>query len=291
MTHHLQKKGTEISRRTLLRVAVYSTLGVTMSVGYAQSNNLEIIRQNVPIEGLPASLDGFSIGVMADFHAGAWGNRDIISHAVSAMRQLKPDVITLIGDYIDGIKSHRKDNIDNGMFVFHELETLNAPHGVYAVLGNHDYWTDSTRISKLLSERNITLLVDENRTLSNGLILSGVDDYWQNKRRTSQALMGIENTATTILLSHNPDINSELTGTTPVRLVISGHTHGGQIRIPFTNYAPWVPCNPRYRDRTGLFRETQKRWGFISKGIGSFLLPIRLSCPPDIALLQLRSVS
>jgi len=125
----------------------------------------------VPISGLPASLNGFSIGIMADFHAGAWGNEDVIIKAITSMRQLKPDIIVLLGDYVDGARSHDDQNIDNSIFLFQALEFLKAPFGVYAVLGNHDHWTDSKRVIKLLLARNITVLKNENRVLQNGLIL------------------------------------------------------------------------------------------------------------------------
>ena len=279
-----------VSRRTLLRSAVYSTLALTGSVAYGQSDNLEVIKVDVPIAGLPSSCDGFSVGVMADFHAGAWGNREVIAGAISSMQQLRPDCITLLGDYIDGARSHGVHTIDKGKFLFPQLQSLKAPFGVYAVLGNHDHWADSRVVAKLLQQRNILVLKNEHTVLANGLIIAGVDDYWEGPGDAGKALAGIRGDSPVILLSHNPDINEDLGNDNAVRLILAGHTHGGQVRVPFTGWAPWVPCHPRYKGRSGLFRETEKRWGFISKGVGSFLLPVRLSCPPDIALLTLKAV-
>lgn len=285
-----QHKGLKLSRRSLLRGMVYSTLALTGSIACAQSDNLEIVRADVPINGLPTSLDGFSIGVMSDFHAGSWGNENVISSAIASMQRLKPDLITLVGDFVDGLRSHDGQNIENSRFLFQALELLKAPFGVYAVLGNHDHWTDSKRVTELLTARNIIVLKDENRTLKNGLVLAGVDDYWEGPGNTMKALSGVEAEKPAILLSHNPDINGDLADNGPIRLVIAGHTHGGQVRVPFTYWAPWVPCSPRYKGKSGLFAETPKRWSFISKGVGAFLVPLRLSCPPDIALLTLRGV-
>jgi len=283
-----KNKGLRISRRTLIRGAIYSTIALTGSVAYAQSDNLEILKIDVPIDNLPPSLDNFSIGVLADFHAGAWGNKKVIYDAISAMQHLKPDIITLLGDYVDGARSHDGHNIENGMYLFHALKSLKAPLGVYAVLGNHDHWTDSVRVTKLLTEKEITVLVDESIVLPNGLILVGVDDYWEGDGNPRKALAGVDKNNPVILLSHNPDINEYLEANDPIQLVLAGHTHGGQVRIPFTGWAPWVPCSKKYRGLTGLFRENDGRWSFISKGVGTFLLPIRLSCPPDIALLRLK---
>lgn len=278
-----------MSRRSLIRSVLYSTIALTGSAAYAQSDNLEIIKTDVPIDNLPPSLDNFSIGVMADFHAGAWGNEQVIYDAIAAMQHLNPDVITLLGDFVDGARSHDGHNIENGMFVFHALGSMKAPFGVYAVLGNHDHWTDSKRVTELLKERNITVLIDENKVLPNGLTLAGVDDYWEASGSPRKSLAGIPDKGLTVLLTHNPDINGVLEVNDPVQLVLAGHTHGGQVRIPFTGWAPWVPCSKRYRGKAGLFRENTRRWGFISKGVGSFLLPVRLSCPPDIALLRLKA--
>ncbi|MEN8188665.1 MAG: metallophosphoesterase [Thermodesulfobacteriota bacterium] len=285
-----KNKKLRLSRRNALRLMVYSTIALTGFAAYAQSDNLEIIRQDVPIKGLPDSLDGFSIGVMADLHAGALGNEQVITKAVSSMQQLKPDLLTLLGDYVDGARSHNAQNIDKCGFFFEQLELLKPPLGVYGVLGNHDHWTDSKRVTQLLNQRGITVLKDENQTLANGLVLAGIDDLWEGPGSSRKTLAGLGSEEMVVLLSHNPDVNGSLTDDDPVRLILSGHTHGGQVRVPFTQWAPWVPCSPRYRGRTGLFAETEKRWGFISKGVGSFLMPMRLSCPPDIALLTLKRV-
>lgn len=290
MNNGRHNKEKRFSRRSLLRIAVYSSVALTGCIAYGQSDNLEIIQSDVPIKGLPPSFDGFSIGVMADFHAGAWGNREVISDAITAMQQLKPDVITLLGDYVDGVRSHDGQHINNAMFLFQKLGTLKAPFGVYAVLGNHDHWMDRAQITALLSKENIIVLIDNITTLDNGLVLAGVDDYWEGNGNIRKTLAGVRSEQMVILLSHNPDINEELTNNDLIPLVLSGHTHGGQARIPFTNWAPWVPCSSRYKGTTGLFRETERRWSFISKGIGSFLFPVRLSCPPDIAMLRLKAI-
>ncbi len=278
------------SRRVFIRSAVYATIGLAGATAYAQSDNLEVIHADVAVDGLSSSLDGLTIGVMTDFHAGAWGNREVIARAIQSMNDLQPDVITLLGDYVDGARSHDGHNIDKGLFLFEQLGALSAPQGVYAVLGNHDHWIDKTRITRLLSQRNITVLTDQHSKLSGGLVVAGVDDYWEGPGSVTKALTGVKNDATVILLSHNPDINMDIGANDPVKLVLAGHTHGGQIRVPFTGWAPWVPCSRRYKGRVGLFRETENRWSFISKGIGTFLLPVRFSCPPDIAILTLRKV-
>ena len=295
------KKRFILSRRNLLRTAVYAPLALTTTTAYAQSNNLEIIHSEVPIKNLPPALEGFSIGLMSDFHAGAWGNEEVITQAMAAMRQLKPDLIALAGDFVDGAvgqDSYKQNTFDKSRFLFTELQTLRAEYGIYAVLGNHDHWADAPEVTRLLIENNITVLFDEHRILANGLILAGIDDYWTGSGNVNRALAGIEelkqnpdnSNNPVLLLSHNPDVNNALAFDNSVDLVLSGHTHGGQVRVPFTSWAPWVPCSPAYRGKTGLLRETAERVTFVSKGVGCFLVPMRISCPPDIALLRLKAV-
>jgi predicted MPP superfamily phosphohydrolase len=100
-------------------------------------------------------------------------------------------------------------------------------------------------------------------------------------------LRNLEPQSVTIMLSHNPDVNLQLAGEERVGLVLSGHTHGGQIRIPLIDRALWVPSSKKYGNSTGLIRETEQRWTFITKGVGTFLVPIRLACPPDVGVVRL----
>lgn len=280
-------KQNKLTRRQLIRSGVYSGIFLSGGLGYRQSQNLERISIDVPIPNLPNPVSNFTIGILSDFHAGVWGNSKIIGEAIDLMQEAKPDIICLLGDYVDGALSHDSSAIQNSLFIFDELARLSAPLGIFAVLGNHDHWINAEVVTQLLEKINITVLDNQNIQLPNGLFLAGVDDYWEGPDKLQDALRGLEQDQPTILLSHNPDINQNLVKTDSVNLVLSGHTHGGQIRVPFCNWAPWVPCSPRYRGPAGLLWESKQRATFISKGVGSFLLPLRLFCPPDIAILKL----
>jgi len=241
----------------------------------------------VPLAGLPKTLDGLKIGVMSDFHAGAFTTREDVLEAISIVSEESPDLIALLGDYLDGAFSHSRKKVEKGSYVFDALQKLKAPLGIYAVLGNHDHWTDAGLVRKELSRLPLTILNNQGISLDNGLAVAGVDDFWEGPSDPSEATRNLSPDSVIIMLSHNPDVNLQLRGDERVRLVMSGHTHGGQLRIPVINWAPWIPCSSKYKGPSGLIRETEHRYTFITKGVGTFFVPVRLACPPDIGILRL----
>ncbi len=278
----------KLSRRAWLRTIIYSSLAIGGGVGYISSKRIEVARTDVPLRGLSNRLDGLKIGVMSDFHAGAFTTRTDILRAVRIIESEKPDLIALLGDYVDGAYSHSPKNFETGSFVFDVLQRLEAPLGIYAVLGNHDHWTDANMVRKKLAKLSFVILDNQSIHVDNGLTVAGVDDYWEGPAKSLKAIRDTSPESVIIMLSHNPDVNLQLGGDELVKLVLSGHTHGGQIRIPIINRAPWIPCSRKYRGASGLIRETERRWTFITKGVGTFFLPVRIACPPDIGILRLR---
>ena len=258
------------------------------TVACASSEKLEIVRSGVPIEGLPKEIQGLKIGVMSDFHAGAFDNRENILQSIAIINAEKPDLVALLGDYMDCLSSRARENVEKGAYVFEALKRLRAPLGIYAVLGNHDHGLDANYVQNKLSAISAVILDNESVTLDNGIAVAGVDDLLKSHADPLKATQNISEKYTTILLSHNPDVNLQLRGEERVNLVISGHTHGGQVRIPLINWAPWFACSGKsYRGPTGLIRETAGHWTFITKGIGTSVLPIRVACRPDVGILHL----
>ncbi|UCG14273.1 MAG: metallophosphoesterase [Deltaproteobacteria bacterium] len=246
-----------------------------------------MLHKQVPLAGLAKRMDGLKVGVMSDFHAGASATRENIFHAISIMKAEKPEVIMLLGDFMDADFLRTRKNIGERAYVFDALQGLNAPLGIYAVLGNHDHYIDQGFVKKELSRIPAVVLDNQSVSLDNGLVVAGVDDLLIGRPNPQKALKNLCQNSTVMLLSHNPNVNLHLEGEARVGLVISGHTHGGQIRIPLLNWAPWVPGSGRYKGPSGLIRETKHRWTFITKGIGTRLAPVRVACPPDVAILYL----
>jgi len=276
----------KISRRNFIRASLYGGIAVAGGVGYARVDRLEVVQAQVTVPH--QHLDGLTIAVLSDFHAGAFLSPDYLRRVIDQTNDFKPDLVCLLGDYVDGVLSRNAKNLVNAGFVFPHLAELKAKHGVFAVLGNHDHWIDPVAVTAELTRHGITVLNNAAQRIGNNLLVAGVDDYWEGPASLSRALKQAGKDDFVVLLSHNPDINQEIIATDPVNLVLSGHTHGGQVRIPFLDQALWVPCSPRYKNNAGLIKETERRSTFVSKGVGTFFIPIRLNCAPDIGIIQLK---
>jgi len=276
-----------ISRRNFIRASLYGGVAVAGGAGYVQSDNLEVVETTMAVPH--RQLDGLVIAVLADFHAGAFISPDYLQRTIDRVNSFKPDLICLVGDYVDGVISRSAKNLVDANFIFPALSRLTAKQGVFAVLGNHDHWIDAYAVQEQLKSNGVTVLNNRSQRLGDNLVVAGVDDYWEGPANLEQALTQSRREDFVVLLSHNPDINKEITDRDPVNLVLSGHTHGGQIRLPFSNSAFWVPCSPRYRSTAGLIREGQRRYTFVTKGVGTFFIPVRLNCPPDFGLIRLKA--
>jgi len=277
----------KISRRNFLRLALYGGAGIAGGIGYAKVDNLEVIQGEIRTK--EKHLDGLTIAVLADFHAGAFLRRDYMQRIVEKANGFHPHIICLLGDYVDGVISRSTKNLANADFIFPLLAGLKAEHGVFAVLGNHDHWSGAESVSAQLTRHGIQVLNNGTKRIREGLVVAGVDDYWEGPARLERVLEGVSNKDYVVLMSHNPDINLAMTPNDPVNLVLSGHTHGGQIRLPFVDRAFWVPCSHRYKNSVGLIRETSTRYTFLSKGVGTFFVPVRLNCPPDIGIVRFKA--
>ena len=168
------------------------------------------------------------------------------------------------------------------------LKQLQAPLGVYAVLGNHDWWFDPGRVRKALEHVGIPVLEDQSRklTFKRGTFwLVGVSDYWEGPHDLKKALMGVNDSDPVIMFTHNPDIFPEVPPN--VALTIAGHTHGGQVALPILG-RPIVPSKYGERYASGHVIEHDQHL-FVTSGIGTSILPVRFRVPPEISLVSVVS--
>ncbi|TEU01397.1 MAG: metallophosphoesterase [Anaerolineales bacterium] len=278
----------KITRRGFLKAVGATTLGLGISglagygyVFYVEPRWLSIERIDVPIYGLPEAFDGFKIVCMSDFHLHPYTQIDFIERAISTANELAPDVVCLLGDYV----FEGADSIYELAPVLAELEST---YGVFAVLGNHDLWTDAAIVRSGLEAVGIRVLVNESVPLRLGgdnLILAGLDDGWSGEPDLSLALEGSPQGSPVIMMLHEPDFADHYARDGRVRLQLSGHTHGGQVRIPGLG-GPFRPEYGRKYD-DGLV-EIEGMWLYTTRGIGVIGPPARFNCRPEITEITLQ---
>lgn len=242
---------------------------------------LTIERREVCLRRLPAELDGLRIVQLSDLHLGPLTSSEQLRRAIEVANNLNPDIIALTGDYI----SHERQYAAPCAEI---VGRLRARCGVYAVLGNHDHWTDAALITDLFRAEGIQVLINEGMRFEKdgaSFWLAGVDDTMVGLEDLSLALAGARADEMKLLLAHNPIILRRA-ARAGVDLVLSGHTHGGQVTIRSERSASG---RPRRRLLRGLGRQGETQI-YVTRGLGTVILPIRYGCPPEVSLLELRSL-
>jgi len=255
-------------------------LGGTQYVAAYEPTWVQTNSITIPIVNLSASLDGFRIVQLSDLHHGRVVSRHYIQYCVKLANQLKPDLFLLTGDYVTS-------NAKFAQPVADELSRLQAPYGVCAVLGNHDYWTNGVLVRKALTDAGIRVLKNENFYLpvnGDGLWILGVDDLWAGEFNLDKTVSNTPANEPRILMMHNPDSFAE-TARHGIDLVLSGHTHGGQVSLPFVGPL-FVPSKYGNRYASGLFRNGKTRM-YVNKGLGSVSPPVRFRVRPEITQFTL----
>jgi len=233
------------------------------------------------IHHLPERFEGFRITQLTDVHHSRIVSLDEVHRVVALAQQTKPDMFVLTGDYTTSYRRFIEPCAE-------ALSALNAPEGVWAVLGNHDHYTDPELTSRALEQNHISVLNNANTALrrsSDVIQLSGIDDWSWAGTDWARAFNGLHANVPTILLSHQP-IVLEFAETQKTSLILSGHTHGGQINLPWLG-APARFATSDLRYAQGLFRRGETQL-YVSSGTGVIGLPVRLGVRPEIAVLRLR---
>lgn len=240
---------------------------------------LTVEHQQIYLRRLPKALEGFRIVHLSDIHHSPFTSREQIQRAVDTANRLQPDIIALTGDYI----SHERQFAAPCAEL---LGRLRARHGVYAVLGNHDHWTDAALITDLFRAEGITVLVNQGMRFEHrgeAFWLAGVDDTMVGLEDLPLAMAGSLENEMKLLLAHNPIILRRASRA-GVDLVLSGHTHGGQVTLRSERSASG---RPRRRLLRGLGNQGETQI-YVTRGLGTVVLPVRYGCPPEVSLLELR---
>jgi predicted MPP superfamily phosphohydrolase len=241
---------------------------------------LSIEYERIQLSRLPKVFDGFRVVQLSDVHHGPFSSTEQIERAVDTANKLQPDIIALTGDYISKERQYAAPCAEM-------LGRLKAKYGVYAVLGNHDHWVDAPLITDLFRAEGITVLINEGMRFEKdgqAFWLAGVDDTMVGLEDISLALAGSREDEMKLLLAHNP-ILLRRAARAGIDLVLSGHTHGGQVAIRGER-STVKGARKRLLKGLGKLGNTQM---YVNRGLGTVVLPIRYGCPPEISLLELRS--
>lgn len=240
---------------------------------------LALERVQVALRSLPSRQNGLRIAFLSDFHCGPLVGPDHIARAVAMAQEAAPDLILLGGDYVTGSADYAEP-------CARELAHLQAPLGVYACLGNHDYWTDADAVTRALQRAGIRVLCNAGVRVAEGLWVAALDDVWEGKPSLETALRGMPTNAAAVLLVHEPDFADRIAADGRVALTLSGHTHGGQVRFPLLG-PPVLPYLGR-RYPAGLYRLGEMLL-YVGRGVGLIAPPVRFNCRPEVTVLTLTS--
>lgn len=253
-------------------------LGEVARAALAEPFTLTIERCPIFLRRLPPALDRLRIVHLSDLHLGPLTSAAQLRRAIDTANSLEPDIVALTGDYI----SHERRYAAPCAEI---VGKLRARCGVYAVLGNHDHWTDAALITDLFRAEGIKVLINEGMRFEKdgaAFWLAGVNDTMVGLEDISLALAGSSEKEMKLLLAHNPIILRRA-ARAGIDLVLSGHTHGGQVALRADRTSVG---RTRRRVLNGLARHDDTQI-YVTRGLGTVVLPIRYGCPPEISLLEL----
>jgi uncharacterized protein len=236
----------------------------------------------IVIPGLGAAFEGYRIAQLSDLHIGGLWPRHRAAGWVRRLATLDADLVALTGDYVTSGTAFHDD-------IAHTLGAMRGKDGAIAVMGNHDYFGDGEPLIHLLRERGVVLLRNENVELCRGddrLTIAGVDDTWTRRADVERAVAGRDTTIPMVALAHDPKLFHELVDA-GASLVLSGHTHWGQVAFPFLSKR-FNLSRLSYRYHAGLYRRGDATL-YVNPGLGTTGPPIRVGAAPEITLLVLRS--
>jgi uncharacterized protein len=272
--------------KAVFGMALVAALALGLWAFWLEPDSLKVNRVTVQLAGWPAAFENFKIVAVSDLHVGSpHVDLDKLRRVVQTVNNERPDVVVLLGDYVI-------QDVVGGTFVAPEdfaplLGELRAGRGVFAVIGNHDWWLDGGRVKRAFEQAGLRVLSNEAVRVERGgagFWLAGLDDLWTLHHDVAATMRQVTSDEPVVALSHSPDIFPELPPR--VALTLSGHTHGGQVNLPLFGRRV-VPS--RYGDRyaIGLVEEDGKQL-FVTPGVGTSIIPVRFRVPPEVSVLTIK---
>jgi len=278
------------NRNPLIKLGISALLsGAALATGgwvYAtkvEPGWLEISTLSLVLPRLHPAFDNYRVVHISDIHLETWMTRERLMEVVRAVSMMRADLIAITGDFVTDLHPRTANDLNSA------LSKLRARDGVYAILGNHDYWTNVKTIRATLERSKITELPNKVQTIRRGagrLHIAGVDDYWENKARLQDVIDQLPDDGATILLAHEPDFAVVSAESGRFDLQLSGHTHGGQVHFPW--FGPVVLPMYGRKFPSGLYQVRDMLLD-TNRGLGTARPQIRFNCRPEICVITLHA--
>lgn len=282
-----------VSRRSFLKTALSGAGGLALYAGEFERHWLEVVHQQISITGLPQAFEGVRLAQLSDIHLDEFTEPFLLREAIDQINRARPDYVLLTGDYVSSEVLPADLTAEAARQCGKLLNHLDCPQR-YAIFGNHDIWAGEKEVGEALRANDIVVLRNEHRALErNGgrIWLAGLDDPVCGRPDPELAIPSlIQNIPhePIILMCHAPDYLDEFRmhpAAHSVALALSGHTHGGQIRLPLIGPLRLPPLGRKYVE--GLFNLGTVQL-YVNRGIGSVGVPFRFDCRPEITIFTLR---
>jgi predicted MPP superfamily phosphohydrolase len=287
----------KINRREFLKTSLFTVAGIAAatlgSYSYISSIEpswLDVTHVKLALKRVPAGFSGLRMVQVSDIHLGGWMNGDRLEAVVKTVLKLKPDLIALTGDFLFGSQwgldqfVHIADMVDL-------LKPLSQSAVTVAVMGNHDYWTNPVEVRKMMAETQIRDLSNDVMALTHNsevMYLAGVDDIYEDRQRLDVVMRKLGGNGAAVLLAHEPDYAQTSGPTGQFDLQISGHSHGGQVVIPFVG--PLILPDYGKLFPSGLY-QIGSMLQYTNRGVGVARIPYRFNCRPEITEFTLLSAN
>lgn len=282
-------EGRRFSRRAFLRLAGLGAAGAVLGGAVytrgVEPERLEVTRLTLELPRLAPEFDGYCIVQVSDLHVDSWMTPERLAESFETVNDQAADLVAVTGDFA----TQRVEVHPIHSALAATLGSLAAPDGVFAVLGNHDHWTVPTDLRRLLAGSGVVELPNTYHTLRRGeaqLHLAGIDDYMEGHDRLDLVLEELPEAGAAVLLAHEPDFAEISAPTGRFDLQLSGHTHGGQVRIPGAGATVLPPYGELYP--MGHYRPAGMHL-YTNRGLGMTAPRIRFNCRPEVTVITLRA--
>jgi predicted MPP superfamily phosphohydrolase len=278
-----------VRARGLQRLGLWLSLLAALSLGawafWLEPRRLVVHEETLDVPHWPDELRGFRLALLSDLHVGSpyWGLSSL-ERLVEQVNRERPEMVLLAGDYMtNGVKFGEQVAPES---IAATLAKLEAPLGVVAVLGNHDWWSGGRRVRRAFESAGIVVLENGSYAVQRGdqrFFVVGLADELTRRVRLDKALEGVAEGAPFLVLAHEPDVFVRVPDS--ASLTLAGHTHGGQVRLPLLG-RPVIPSRYGQRFAAGHVVEDGRHL-FVTTGVGTSVFPVRFGVPPEVAILNL----